>query len=194
MKPVISISGLAGSGKTTCALAIARDFGLKYFSTGKIFRELAEKYGMSLAEFSHLAEKEDTIDRKIDEAAKKAAEEGYVVLDGRLTGWFCRHVPSLKIWLKAPLEVRVERIAERDHIPFEEAKIKTLMREKSEIKRYEKYYGINLNDLSIYDLILDTSLYSKKSMLKIVRFAVKEYMIQLVGEEHASNRNRKNLH
>ncbi|MEM3654150.1 MAG: cytidylate kinase, partial [Candidatus Bathyarchaeia archaeon] len=40
----------------------------------------------------------------------------------------------------------------------EEAERRTLLRENLEKERYKRYYGIDPEDISIYDLIVDTSL------------------------------------
>ena len=32
----------------------------------------------------------------------------------------------------------------------------TRIREESEARRYKKYYNIDINDLSVYDLVVDT--------------------------------------
>ena len=79
-----------------------------------------------------------------------------VIVEGRLSGFF---VPDadLKIWLKAPVEVRTRRIAGQEKIAYEEALSTMKSRERSENKRYREYYGINLDDLSLYDLVINSS-------------------------------------
>ncbi|MBW2994137.1 cytidylate kinase family protein, partial [Candidatus Woesearchaeota archaeon] len=41
-------------------------------------------------------------------------------------------------------------------------------REKSEIERYKEYYGIELQDESNYDLVLDTTEQKKEDVIKKV--------------------------
>ena len=53
---IITVSGTPGSGKSTIAKALAKNFRLKYFSSGDLMRNLAEKKGISLAELNKLAE------------------------------------------------------------------------------------------------------------------------------------------
>ncbi|RLG57107.1 MAG: cytidylate kinase, partial [Candidatus Hydrothermarchaeota archaeon] len=64
---VITISGLIGSGKTTVAKALAEKLMLRHVQAGMVFREMAKERGMSLQEFSKLAEKDKSFDRLVDE-------------------------------------------------------------------------------------------------------------------------------
>ena len=53
----ITISGTPGSGKTTIAQLLHEKLGIKYVNSGMLFRETAEKYKLSLAEFGKYCEK-----------------------------------------------------------------------------------------------------------------------------------------
>ena len=65
-------------------------------------------------------------------------------------------IPAFKVYLYASPEVRVSRIGVREGESVEEAQEKTRLREASEAKRYMMYYGIDITDLSVYDLVVDT--------------------------------------
>jgi len=178
---VITIGGPPGSGTTTMARRLSKHFGLKHVYAGKIFREMAEERGMTLEEFSKLAEENHEIDLEVDRRQREAAEEGGVVLEGRLAAFVAagelEHVKGpdladLKIWLKAPLDVRAERIARRENIPVEEAKRRISERERSELKRYREIYGVDPTDLSIYDIVVDTSRWDEDETFEILKAAV----------------------
>ncbi len=164
---IITISGPIGSGKTTVARAIATRFNLRHISAGEVFRALAKERGMTLAEFSKYAEEHHEVDRLVDERQVELAKSGNAVVDGRLTAWLLPEA-ELKIWLKAPLEVRAERVARREGISYEQALRETKLREESEAKRYREIYGIDLNDLSPYDVVLNTSLYEAEDVIEII--------------------------
>jgi cytidylate kinase len=155
---VITISGPHGTGKTTYAKRIAKAFNLKHVSAGELFREIAREKNISIEKLSEIAMQTQEIDNLIDERTKKEAKSGNVIIDGQLAGWMALENADIKIFLTAPKEKRFERIAKRDAISIEEAEKITLLREKLEKERYKKYYGIDLEDISIYDLIVDTSL------------------------------------
>jgi predicted cytidylate kinase len=66
------------------------------------------------------------------------------------------NIPAFRIYLDASPDVRVRRIGTRDNETFAEALVKTADRQASEEKRYMKYYGIDINDTDVYDLIVNT--------------------------------------
>ena len=149
---VITVSGPHGTGKSTYAKALAEALHLRYVSAGELFRDLARKQGLSLEALSAKAAQEPTIDRMLDERTKAEAERGEVVVDAQLAAWVAGDSADVKILLTAPKEVRFRRIAERDHVSVEEARRETEYRELIQQERYKKYYGIDVSDLSIYDL------------------------------------------
>ena len=62
----ITISGLPGTGTTTIAKLLKKELGLEYIYSGDIFRNMAEKYNMSLEEFGSYCEKHRDIDEDLD--------------------------------------------------------------------------------------------------------------------------------
>jgi CMP/dCMP kinase len=154
----VAIAGLPGSGKTTAAKRVAQDLGVPLVSAGGIFRALAEEQQMTLAQFSALAERDPAIDRQLDQRMAQEARKGPLVMEGRLTAWVCREfkVPAFKVRLDASEGVRAERIARRESIPPEQALLDNRRREQSERTRYLRYYGADMGDDALYDLVLDT--------------------------------------
>ncbi|RLI95357.1 MAG: cytidylate kinase [Candidatus Altiarchaeales archaeon] len=168
---IITVSGLIGSGKSTLAKELADRFNLRYISPGMIMRDMAKKRGMTLLEFSKYAEKNPEIDEEIDKLQKRLSRNGYCVVDGRLSSYFIDS--DLKIWLRASLDVRARRISDRDKIPLELARKGILERERSERLRYKKFYGIDLDNLDIYDIILNTDKFDAREMTEIISTAVR---------------------
>ncbi|MEM2054775.1 MAG: AAA family ATPase [Sulfolobales archaeon] len=170
---VVAISGKPGSGKTTLAKNIARELNLRYVSMGQIFRDIATKRMISLEELSRIAEEDPSIDYLIDSTAIEEAKKGCVVLDGHLTGWILKDIAHIKILTYAPLHVRVERLAKRDGKSVEEALHEIKVRENSEVKRYKKYYEIDVNNLDVFDIILNTSLLSEEEATRVATEVIK---------------------
>ncbi len=172
----MAISGLHGTGKSTYARKIAEKFGLRHISAGELFRQIAAERGLSLSELSREAEEKDELDRLLDERTKNELGKGGVVVDGLLTGWLAREEDALKIYLSAPYEVRVKRIALRDGVTYDEAERATALRESIERRRFKRLYGIDIDDLSIYDLVLNTGLMSIEGNVEVIRSFVDGYV------------------
>ncbi|MGC8584807.1 MAG: (d)CMP kinase [Thermoplasmata archaeon] len=153
---IITISGPPGSGKTTVSKELSKNLNFRYISGGEIFRSMAREKGMTIEEFSRYAEKDREIDRKIDDfLLDTIKKDDDIVVDSRLSGWlaFKNNINAFKVYIDASRETRIKRIIQRDSgIRPEDI----LMREESERKRYMEYYGINIDDLSIYDIVLNT--------------------------------------
>jgi len=174
MPIVITISGSHGTGKSTYAKLLADHFSLRHISAGQLFREIAEAKGLSLEALTEVASKDPEIDRLIDARTKEEAEKGSVVIDGQLAGWMAGDKADLKIYLTAPERTRVKRIAERDAVTFKEAEGQTLARERMEKERFKRYYGMNLEDISIYDLVVDTALLPMEDTAKTLKAIVQD--------------------
>ncbi|MGQ9679408.1 MAG: (d)CMP kinase [Candidatus Bathyarchaeia archaeon] len=171
---VVTISGLHGTGKSTQAKRLADSLGLRYISAGMIFRDMAKERGIGLEDMLKIAEKDPKIDKYLDDRTREESLKRGVVIDASLSGWMAEK-PDIKILLTAPLEARVKRIANRDCLTEDEALRKTLEREENDRKRYKAYYKIDIDDASIYDVVLNTELFSPEGMTRILKKIVEEY-------------------
>jgi predicted cytidylate kinase len=155
----ITISGPPGSGKTTACSKLSEILGLKAVVFGKIFRELAAEKNLSLVELGAIAEQDPSIDKMIDSRILDIARENEdIILESRLSAYMCsrNNIPAFKVYIDASPEVRISRIGVREGETFEDAYAKTVERQKSEAKRYKMYYDIDIEDRSVYDLIINT--------------------------------------
>jgi cytidylate kinase len=173
---LITISGPAGSGKSTIAAGLAERLGYEHVSGGDIFRELAAERELTPLELNRLAEEDDTIDRDLDRRQRDlAATSDNLVLESRLAGWMAGDHADFRIWLDAPLDVRVARIADREDKPTDTARQETVERADSEALRYREYYDIDIDVLDIYDLALNTARFSPAAVLDVVATAIESY-------------------
>jgi cytidylate kinase len=176
---LVTISGPAGSGKSTAAASLAETLDYEHVSGGDIFRELAAERGLTPLELNKLAEEDDQIDRDLDRRQREIAEErDDVVLESRLAGWMAGEHADFRVWLDAPLSIRAERIADREDKSVELARKETKERGDSEALRYQEYYNIDIDELGIYDLALNTARLSPEGVLNVVLTTLESYDVE----------------
>ena len=169
----ITVSGLPGSGTTSLSRYLSERHGFSLISAGEVFRQLAKEHHMELAEFGRLAEADSSFDKMIDARQKEiAGQQDNIIVEGRLSGWMVENA-DLKIWVHAPIGCRVKRIVFRDHVADEKtAGDVTLEREQCEALRYRSYYSIDINDLSLYHLTLNSQHWGVEALGAIVDTAI----------------------
>ena len=172
---VVTISGLHGTGKSTYSCILAEKFGLRHVSAGKLFRQISVERGVSLAELSRLATTREEMDILVDEQTKKAAAQGNVIIDGLLAGWMTDEQADIKVFLTASDPIRFKRIAKRERTSYEDAKKATMIREDFERRRFKRYYNIDIEDRSIYDMVFNTELLPLNSTINVLWKLIKEY-------------------
>lgn len=153
----ILLSGLSGTGSTTAAKRIASDLGLKYVYGGQIFRDRAKERGIPLEELVESLERNPEQERQVDQRLVEIGlREADILIESRTIGWiFPRDVPTVRIWLTCELPERLRRVQAREHHPRSPERL--LRREASDNKRYRALYGIEPEDFSPFELILDTT-------------------------------------
>ncbi len=160
----ITISGPPGSGKTTVAQLLSQNLGYELITGGTIFRNYAKERNIPLSEMGKRAEIDSEFDKELDSYLLSILKSrDNVIVESRLSGWLCylNNIDAFKIYLTADEIIRLNRIRlslhERKEEESENLAETILEREKSERKRYIKYYNIDFKDLSIYDLVIDSS-------------------------------------
>src|SRR2546427_12886081 len=110
---IITVSGPHGTGKSTYAARLAEALRIRHVSAGGLFRRIAKEKRISLEDLGEMALEDPSIDKLVDERTMAEAEKGNVVVDGQLAGWVLKDRSDLRIYLTAPEDVRLERIARR---------------------------------------------------------------------------------
>ena len=179
---IITLSGTAGSGKSTVAKMLAKKLKLKHCSMGDLQRRFAQERGITLAALARLEEKDPALDRKIDEIQGLLSKtEKNFVIDSRLGAFFIKDA-NLKVFLDADIYERAERILHDKHTRREEdieskeqlvASIKA--RERSEKLRYRKYYDIDYHDRKHYDVVIGTTKLKPEDVMKKIAERLKSF-------------------
>ncbi len=166
MSVTIIISGMAGSGKTSLAKALANHYGLKYLCGGDALKEIAMRKGYHFSGddwwetedgMRFLLERKNNpdFDKEVDAFLKKKACEGNVVITSWALPWL--GAEGVKIWLNATQETRAERIMERDVSSLDDAVEAVKKRDRENVELYKRMYGYVLDkDLDAFDLVLET--------------------------------------
>jgi CMP/dCMP kinase len=150
----IAISGKSGCGNTTVSKYVAKELGLRHINF--TFRDMARERGIKFEEMCALAEKDPQHDKFLDSMLIMLSSKGNCVLGSRLAVWHLKDA-SLKVYLVASLEVRSQRIAQREKISFEQAYEETKKRDQRDRTRYKRLYQIDIDDYGFVDLIVDTT-------------------------------------
>ncbi len=169
---IITISGTAGSGKSTVAKILRKKLGAFRVYVGGMRRELARKKGMSLIQLNEYAqthpETDVDVDMKAAAKARRLARTKTVIVEGRTQFHFLPE--SFKIFIKVSHKEAARRIwqdlqnrktrKERNEGTIgslQEMERSLLERDKSDSRRYRKYYGFDHRDEKQYDLVIDST-------------------------------------
>lgn len=158
----IAISGELGSGKTVLGKLICEELNFRLISVGVIQRELAEKYGMTNLEFNKYMETHPEIDHECDnKVVEYGKSESNLILDSRLAWHF---VPSaFKLHLLVNINIAGKRVfndkvrKNESNADIDDTIANIKARKASEIKRFKEQYNVDIDNLSNYDLAIDTS-------------------------------------
>lgn len=173
-KHIISLSGDLASGKGTVSNILTADLNYGIYRNGEYFRKLAKEMGMDVTSFNVYVKEHPEIDRQIENsAAEYAKQNDNFVIDARL-GWYA--VPeSFKIYLKVDLDVSAQRAfydekrkSTEKFNTVEEQKQDIIRRYNYENERYWNLYQIRKNDMSNYDLVVDTTDKTPEEVAKII--------------------------
>ncbi|HIH40688.1 MAG TPA: AAA family ATPase [Halobacteria archaeon] len=164
----ITISGHAGSGKTSVSRELAKATGFKVISAGSVFRDLAKDANMTLEEFSLYAKDDKEVDSLVDRRQVELSNKYKdCIVEGRLSGWMIKEA-DFKVWLQSSIETRIRRIINRENRTYESVLKETISRERVEKDRYKKFYNIDIDDLSIYDLVINTERWDITGVCEII--------------------------
>lgn len=160
---IITIAGDHASGQGTLANNINLKLGYDIYRNGQYARKLAKEMGMDIVEFQEYLNAHEELDRQIEKSASEYAKmHDNLVIDAKL-GWYA--VPeSFKVYLKVDIDVAAKRVFNdknrKDSESFEsieETKQKIIYRHNEENTRWFKTYGVNRDDMSNYDLVIETT-------------------------------------
>jgi cytidylate kinase len=186
-KHIITIAGMLGSGKSTTAKLLSSELGYAHYSTGGLFRDIANSQQMDVLQANLNAEKDRNtdIDFQVDERQRVLGEtEDNFIIDGRLAWHFIPQ--SFKVYLELDTAVGARRVLadmdterrNREHVPDDPDEYAALLDERlaSESRRYKALYNVDGHDRANFDLVVDTKVNSPEQVKDIVLKAYHEWL------------------
>lgn len=181
----IAISSHSGCGNTTATDNVGKALRLEVVNY--TFRDLAKDLDIRFEEIQQQAAESRIFDFLTDLKLVRASLRPRVVVGSRLAGWLVN--ADLRVWLHAPLEARAKRIYQREpdkHASYESVLYRTLQRDEQNRKRYLEVYGIDINDRSDFDIIINTE--------KLTAEQVSSLIVAAARWASQNKLDRKNLH
>lgn len=181
---IITVSGRIASGSTTLAKGLARRLGWRHIEGGEIFWEsVREKLGLDPSETNRRPDEED---QNFDAYLKKLLKEGkHLVIETKLAGFNAQNTKGVyKILVVCDdskgydqLQIRIDRLINRERFSREEAKKEAVEREKNDIEKWRRIYAKGDSkwvywDRKYYDLIVNTYSYNQEESLRIAFKAI----------------------
>ena len=188
---IITISHEMGAGGPEIGMAVAQRLGYRY-ADQEVISESASRYGLLEEKLTHLDESKPSLFERLDTETHRYitviqttllefAERDNVILMGRSGQWLLRGIPHvLRVRVKAPFELRVKRALKKLAGQMGEAvnprTVTDMVRrddgEKS--SRFRYFYETDLNDPSLYELVLNTERLSIETAVELVSMAARQ--------------------
>lgn len=173
MKPKITITGDLGSGKSAVSAILCERLDYEKFSTGKVQRELANRYGMTTLQLNEYAETHPEIDDEIDSVFIEfnVSPKGLIV-DSRMAWHFMPD--SFKVFLMVPVEVAAHRIMSdtsrkgEQYESLDHAVRDLRARKASENRRFLDKYNADCTDPGNFDLAVNTAALRPEEVASII--------------------------
>jgi cytidylate kinase len=181
MNTLINIGRSFGSGGGYVGQAIGQKLGIPFYDNALISK-VAEESGYSKSLFAGEEKRslfsvssffasnrlnsymdsgyvnDDVMFNIQSEVIRSIAEKGDAIIIGRCSDYILRDMHCLDVFISAPMDYRIGRLAENEHLSKEDAE--ELMRRKDRIREtYYNYYTFGAWGVaSNYDLCVDSSL------------------------------------
>lgn len=194
---IITIGRQFGSGGLAVAHELGKRLGIPVYDN-ELIRKAAQDSGFSAEIFAQKDEKRSffsfinsfsgTEDYMSEgglfnmqcETIRRIAESGPAVIVGRCSNYVLRdHPGTIDVFLTSPVNIRIERIKERQELDMEKAEDFIIQKDKAREDYYNYYTFGNWGKSSDYDLCLDSSILGIEGTAEfIIEFARRKGMLQ----------------
>lgn len=168
----ITVSGRIGSGATTLATQLAEALGWDVLDGGKLFRKINDELGMSITDSN---KRPDHFDLEYEERIiKMLKEEEHRIVQSHLAGFDAQGIDGVfKILVVCEdekgndkVDIRIDRLINRDEVSVEQAKNEVKEREQQHLIKFRRLYANNDEnwvywDKKYYDLVINSFNHNK---------------------------------
>ncbi len=188
--PWITVSRQLGSAGSELTGRLADELGWEVFDR-QILKTIAEHAHTREAIVSHLDERAigpliDYIRRLLDPEVPGQtgflhemlrviwglAKQGNAIIVGRGANWFLDPCFGLRVRMVAPIEIRTERIVERENLSRENAEMRIRENDERQSNYVRKIFGRDIDDPLGYDLMVNTGSMDGESTARTVMTAL----------------------
>lgn len=217
MNTVITIGRQFGSGGKEIGIRVAKELGIPFYDK-ELLREAAKKSGLcekivenfderpksllySIAMDSYMfalpgSGVGDSLEQQVYLATfntiRQIAEQGPCVMIGRCADYALADNPNhLSLFIHAPMDVRIQRVARRQDITPEKAKALINKTDKRRASYYEYYSSQKWGAVESYDFCLDSSYLGLGGTVELIRAMVehKEHPVSSPTEADPTQSN-----
>ena len=211
MKTIITIGRQFGSGGKEIGIRVAKELGIPFYDK-ELLQEAAKKSGLCEKIFENFDERPksllysiamdsymfalpgtgagDSLEQQVYLATfdtiRHIAAQGPCVMIGRCADYALADDPNhLSLFIYAPMDVRIQRVAKRQNITPEEARKLIIKTDKRRASYYEYYSSQKWGAVGSYDFCLDSSYLGLGGTVELIQAMVahKEHPIPSPTEE-----------
>ena len=197
MKTIITIGRQFGSGGKEIGIRVAKEMGIPFYDK-ELLQMAAKKSGFSEKVFESFDEKSksllysiamdayplrmtgmsgESLEQQVYlatyETIQQVARDGPCVIIGRCADYALANNPNLlSLFISAPMDVRVERVAKRQGVSEEKARHMILKTDKRRAAYYEYYSFRKWGAVESYNFCLDSSCLGLGGTVELIRTMV----------------------
>ena len=157
---IVTISGHPGSGTSTLVDGLCESLNWGKLNGGQVFRDMANQREMTLEEFGQFCIQDESVDKELDDLLSQTmqSEDSPEIVESRLAGWWAHKngVQCARVWIEVSEHVRAARVVNREGGSIDDQL--NLIKERMELdgKRYERFYGIDIESREPYTCIIQS--------------------------------------
>ncbi len=182
----ITVSGRIGSGATTLAKKLSEYLEWGMLDGGKIMRKVQSDIGAGVEETS---KRPDHFDLEYEEKIKNILSlESHHIIQSHLAGYDAQGIDGVfKILVitedengEDKMDIRIDRLVNRDGTSIEQAKYEIKERDKQNLEKFRRLYANNdpnwvYWDKKYYDLVVNTYKLNQEDAFKTAISEIKKF-------------------